>query len=536
MWTDSSAALAAQWIDNCQLNHRCGTNGFYWLPSRLLDIGSHESPKLRLCRSESITVRQHYMTLSHCWGDTPLICLRNDNIHAMEDSIRFEDLPRTFQDAVWITRTFGVRYLWIDSLCIIQDSHTDWLQESSTMGLVYAFSLCTIAVSTAKDGNGGCLRTRNSSIIIPLLVSVPTPSYASKSMQDTTNDKENATTTQNRQPSSYYSVLLPPGQYVVSNADIWKREVEDTPLQTRGWVVQERFLSPRTLHFGEKQLFFECAELQACETFPKGTPGLLCNLSSQWKRRVSIGNCVPTTIKGESIDPWRLAWVLLVQTYSKGQLSRGEDKLVAFHGAATIMGSKLDSRYIAGLWESYLHEQLLWMVDIGYKNLQDPPSEYQAPSWSWASVNVPVKAIIAWGTFGVNPVYLAEVQSVVVHSGARISKVEAELQIHGRIFTAQPYDKEPELSRFAVDGTPMIGQMNYDHAGERGPILCMPFVVYGGKKSRNHVDGLLLEPSGTKEGQFKRVGMFDAWTPILWPLENLLEKMQSFESQGFTII
>lgn len=177
----SSWQLITKWIDECVDNRvQCGGRGdCSWKPTRLLDLGQDATqlkPHLILskehfmessiseerCRSTS---SEHYMTLSHCWGSNEILRLLRGNLDSLCKSIRLESLPKTFKDAMRITRDLGIRYLWIDSLCIIQDSPDDWLQEAAAVSYVYKNSFCNIAATGAADGSQGCFFSRNPNTI-----------------------------------------------------------------------------------------------------------------------------------------------------------------------------------------------------------------------------------------------------------------------------------------------------------------------------------------------------------------------------------
>lgn len=73
-------------------------------------------------------------------------------------NIFLSDLPPLFQDAIIITRQLGLRYLWIDSLCIIQDSLRDWETEAAKMASIYQNSYVTISATDASNGSAKCLQ------------------------------------------------------------------------------------------------------------------------------------------------------------------------------------------------------------------------------------------------------------------------------------------------------------------------------------------------------------------------------------------
>lgn len=166
----------------------------------------------------------HYITLSHCWGQSVPLKPTIFSLQQHIEGIPLKSLPKTFRDAAMICSRIGVRYLWIDSLCIIQDSYTDWLQQSSEMGDIYANSYCTISATAAKNAFERYLVTRPSVRSIQLVQK---------------HGKEQVI---------FWSCLL-------SN---FSADVEEGHLNSRGWVLQERILSKRALHFTPGHFYWEC--------------------------------------------------------------------------------------------------------------------------------------------------------------------------------------------------------------------------------------------------------------------------------------
>jgi hypothetical protein len=154
-----------------------------------------------------------------------------DNFVDFQKGIKVHKLSHTFQDAITITRQLGLRYLWIDSLCIIQKNRDDWLKESIVMGNVYQNGYCNIAATAAPDGSFGCFQTRKAVLAQKCRVRIdrPLPKFR-----------------------------LPSGLYDLIPERLWDFGLSSAPLNTRAWVVQERILAPRVLHFGRNQLFWEC--------------------------------------------------------------------------------------------------------------------------------------------------------------------------------------------------------------------------------------------------------------------------------------
>jgi hypothetical protein len=170
--------LSKCWLRTCLENHNtCRMRGLpssphedapssIILPTRLIKIESClDSIDLIHLVSSLNTPQAPYLTLSHCWGGADIIKLTTSNLSRFHDNIPISLLPKTFIDAIRITVLLGYSYLWIDSLCIIQDSTTDWLHESSLMGSTYRNSILTLAAVGAHDSHGGYLFDRQQSTL-----------------------------------------------------------------------------------------------------------------------------------------------------------------------------------------------------------------------------------------------------------------------------------------------------------------------------------------------------------------------------------
>jgi hypothetical protein len=263
----------------------------------------------------------------------------------------------SFQDAVIVTRTLGVRYLWIDSLCICQDDLRDWEREAAKMASVYSNSYLTISVTGAKDGTVGCFPHRSAKEYIRT-------AYASKSGIK----------------GSLLAFALPLEKEAKSQLYV---EMDAEPLSERGWCFQERVLSRRILHFATDQMYYECMD-----GF-RGEEGLYLpnryysvhGSADSYPHRQRI----PTT--NRDLDQWYgFLW-----GYGSRKLTKGSDKLPALSGIAEVFSQRLGDRYVAGLWRNSIVEGLLWQ---GIQ-IQKAP-EYRAPSWSWVSVD----GIPATGLYG----------------------------------------------------------------------------------------------------------------------------------------
>jgi hypothetical protein len=358
--SDDSWSCALRWLDTCdRFHHSCSklkdererTRRY---PTRLLDVGplDEKRPTVKLIETSKSSPQGDYLTLSHCWGASQVIKLMSTNYE--EFLVRVPELPRTFRHAITVARRLRIRYLWIDSLCIIQDSKQDWEKESSLMHTVYKHAHCNIAATASTGSNGGLFFERprvrrHCNVFIP--------------------------STQNR--------------YSLVDKDFWKKEVEESPLLSRGWVLQERLLAPRVLHFGRQQLFWECNEMNSCETQREGLPAAINQRSG--KSQFHAQHMLRQDYQGPRAGQW--LWVAVVQAYSVAHLTYASDKLVALSGIAKHVQALLQDEYVAGLWRGNFSHQLLWECRIPFSQLdfQHRFSTYRAPTWSWASVDGEVR-------------------------------------------------------------------------------------------------------------------------------------------------
>jgi len=225
--------LLREWLRDCNDSHSDHGHDSAKdtkLPTRVLDVGDSENPE-RLLLHVTKDELGKYIALSHCWGGVIPLCTKKETIAAHRKAIEFEKLPKLFQDAVTITRELGVQFLWIDSLCIIQNDEEDWKYEAERMEKVFTSAYCTIAATSAENSNENFL-PRLGKEYVKLI--------------------DNSTGT----PFSVYA-------YEVGGS--FNDDVEGGVLNKRGWVYQERALSRRTIHFTATQIYWECGSVIRCD-------------------------------------------------------------------------------------------------------------------------------------------------------------------------------------------------------------------------------------------------------------------------------
>ena len=344
--------------------------------------------KVKLCNSSDLSTQSaSYICLSYCWGTEQPLKLLKDVITGFYSEIPWNDLPVTFQDVIAVARKLGISYLWVDSLCIIQDDVEDFRHEASEMASVYGQAWLVITASKSKSLRDGLFSKPS-----PPICSVPFGSSA-------TEEAGNA----------LFARKVP--VHLPSRLSHQNKEGPSFPTLERAWIFQERMLATRVLHFGPDELAWECLQETVCECAPDqerepvetmdyksrvGNYYFPYDLSWRPKLYHNIGYW-------QEVDEKDLCrfWFSLVEKYSQLKLTYPEDCLLAFSGIATEFSKAARSRYVAGLWEKTLIQDLCWETPKDDDESSVTPTSHQPrtkgqlysefrsdmPSWSWASVS-----------------------------------------------------------------------------------------------------------------------------------------------------
>lgn len=347
--------IAKEWLHMCETSHlECLGTDVSELPTRVIDVGIREDwMDLRITQSRK--ERAAYIALSHCWGGPITPMLTSKTIYNFQDRLPFLELPANFRDAITITRRLGFRYLWIDSLCIIQDSREDWAQESRKMGLVYRNATVTVSAMASKGSEHGIIpRDLQTEPTFPLTASV----RVSKASEE--------------------AVIVSRQDF---NEESLSRLDNRCPLSSRGWCLQESILSPRHLYYGIRQIYWRCPKgYQAADgtssglriphdTFPHLSAVLYRDI---WRFQTDE---LPTERR------LLQDYYSLVESYSHRSLTFSSDKLPAFSGISERLHPLIGGKYLAGIWAKDLAAGLLWQREMSTCKHVQP---YRAPSWSWA--------------------------------------------------------------------------------------------------------------------------------------------------------
>ncbi|KAL7625014.1 hypothetical protein AAE478_004228 [Parahypoxylon ruwenzoriense] len=353
--SDECMKFMKESVAECCMSHTgCAMQPGGFVPTRLIYVGGGKNALRLICDGVPSGETIAWAALSHCWGGGKPLSLVGSNLNSLQEHIEFSELPATFQDAITITQELGVPYVWIDSLCIIQDNRLDWEKEAARMGSVYNRAFIVISGASSPNPSTPYLRPREAEWL---------PKCFNFSLSPDINI---AVLVRQRH---LLAAPLEQGLLEPPFTSSWATLKRVGPLYSRGWCFQESFLANRILHFTPGAIIYECKTHRKSEDqlppYPSTVSGTLGKVTTMEQ------------------------WHLIVKSYTSRQLTFTKDKLPAIAGAATIMPQARTSRYLAGLWSETLLLDLLWQVMPGraHMPLMTKEHEENAPTWSWASMN-----------------------------------------------------------------------------------------------------------------------------------------------------
>jgi hypothetical protein len=450
-----------------------------------------------------------YAVLSYCWGeDRPEHAHRTDmsNVERRMQRIDYNQLPRTLREAFKIARRLGINYLWIDALCIVQDSNTDWHGESAKMGHIYEAAAFTIAADGGHDNEAGCFNQE----------SVP---------QDVSCD-DGIVIVQNMMAGkeSTLRFWIKPWMFYSPDGHQEPEIINQSQTSQRGWCCQERMMSKRILHYTETQLFWECPNCYRAEDgFVTWNPG-----------QDTVAGLLPQ-IPGPMFDvnggghasASELKWYncIIQNDFSKRQVRHPREKLIALSGIASMLSTKMDRVYLAGMWYD---KTLIWALSWERASHVPANSLAGAPSFSWASVNVSVRWPSRLVDFKVCPQFHLEGYKIR-HVGRNKFGTASEcyIRVTGLVkdaFVQRPSGLRERVGGFrersgsldspcrgflrSLDRTP-VGSTVMDHpqAGQYDRVVCLLLGYSCSSDSLGIWHVLLLKPKSAFKDGYIRVGV-----------------------------
>lgn len=406
-------------LDECITSHSCTQRSVSILPDRVLDVGGLSDDWVRLLEPDCEPGR--YACLSHCWGTHAFLCTLKSNIAAHRDGILLGKLPLTFRDTIHFTRLLGLRYLWVDSLCIIQDDVDDWRAQAAKMADIYANAHLTIAAAHAEGPRAG------------LYSSLKPEDYAHRLCVSPTSAGDRPG------PGVYArrAIAHVDNRYVGSLAASSPSN-DELPLLQRAWFFQERFLSKRVLYFTSAEMAWQCPARASCQcrgdqddVLPDHLPVKIAN-----PRKYYHSSALAVDMDSKGMEEVARRWLDLVSDYSMLEMTFDGDVFPALSGLATVFGALMRAEYKAGLWDGSVLPGLLWYPSgSGRKPWGDRPRVWRAPSWSWASVSAGVSFPAVKGLLHPCEVGSVECQLRGPHTTGEVAS--GQLVLRGLVSTAR---------------------------------------------------------------------------------------------------
>lgn len=486
-----TAAFVRRCLKQCKSRHarcRVGSIEVHWYPTRLVEV--LEDGGARVIETSETTPTGPYATLSHCWGATPMSTATTENIGRLKHHIAMPDLPKTFRDALQFIKAIGISFIWIDSLCIIQDSVEDWKFESRTMLQVYRHAECNIAAADSEDSRGGLFRERNHAILpsgwFPLDGDVPELKGAG-------------------------CCSAVPYIYFRNAVD---DQIGSSRLMHRGWVFQEWAASRRVIAFGRDQVFWDCSALLQSDVLPghrinefplKDSKLDLPNLNEDVMGMAVSKHVFPEVFSRsyKSLEKGLLAWQDIVQRYSACGFTFNMDRAVAILGVAQMMSNALKAQptaisatYWSGLWLQDMHRQLTWEVSCtGLRR------NCRAPSWSWLSIDGPVEWNAVYSRWG--PAFALAVVSQSDTQMARSNSTFCELSGELRMWCTLHLVHETAGGRCS-------DHLDDENIGT-GDTYFLPLSCVFDGPAFKMIHGLIVQPVESQPGSYSRCGIRKLW-------------------------
>lgn len=360
-------------ISNDDLRH-----GQLRMPKRVIDVGASVDFgwEPRLIETERISAP--YVCLSHRWEHSPKLKTTRRTLRDHQRAIPAASMPPTFHQAIKITRNLAFRYLWIDSLCIVQDDDDEWQSESKRMGVIFASATCTIAAMDAVEEGVDCglFLTRKDPLAVTLslpLAKEPCVALSQKIFTGAQSicvwkyywlqDRDRTDPNSVGPSVNLHTVVLRPRTYSLPKLASW------SAWYNRGWVFQERILSRRMIFFAKEKIYWSCFAMIKDEEGGDPTDAdrdVLLNI-----------NCENAARK----------WQMLLSQYVRSSLTYSKDRLAAIEGVATIFSKILPDGIHAGVADDGTGESLLWYTEAPATKSSE---EFHVPSWSWASLKATI--------------------------------------------------------------------------------------------------------------------------------------------------
>ncbi|KAI0528395.1 HET-domain-containing protein [Xylaria digitata] len=447
-----SIARARSWLQTCVESHpSCPKPSYTFMPKRVLQISLDASCTTYAVRISVDQPPAPYVALSYCWGGDQPYKTTKARMESGQFDLTWEKIPKTIQDAVKITLSLGIQYLWIDAFCIIQDDDGDFALQMADVPSIYTRSVVTIGASRAATASQGFLDETNLTKDTTLAVRLPFQCPGGKL-------------------GTIFITCIP------------KSRLQE-PINYRAWTMQEFYLPIRLLEFGSYQLLWHCchsyeqrgfAEQGFADGWKRGNNPNDSEEEPAWNHGRTKNFFAEYAEMGmPTAERQNIAlqyWDSLIPVYTSRRLALAEDRPWAASGMAESWATIIQDDYRAGHWRKSLPSGLLWhiMTDAGVMNsasedevphLGHRLKKFLGPSWSWTSVLGRANFLYAKAARQDTRLVLLDVRVELTEPKARYGAVKyGYITVQGRLREALYYGSFSEkgmvarLERLPSDG------------------------------------------------------------------------------------
>lgn len=488
-----------EWLEECRTCHpKCrGTlRKDSPLAARILEIRSENGNTLiRLVSTQDLDLHSvPYLVLSHCWGKPKIECkTTGEKLSQYLQYIDFDSLPKSFREAIEITKALRFCYLWIDSLCIVQDDDDDWERESAKMASIFRGATLTISATTAHSSLEGC---GISTVLTP-------------STQFTTKVGASGETT---------------GYIALRECTVYEGGKEDVgfslnaPIQHRAWIFQEKILSRRILHATHSLFTWQCA------THVETEDSLIYEQRSHRPPFTLLAGQVGEHLRRpDDVYSIRSRWWSWVKEYIGRDLTFKSDHYSAFAGVTALYQELTGEEPVLGMWKEDLHLHLGWYAHATPK--WEPVKETRQPSWTWMSFQHGSVVVACLAPFEAVEEGMQERTIREMRYKAQVSEVKIE-------WTGRPLVSEPAYGHVKLRG--LQSRINLPLGRQDGVGIFDPDVLETGASQGSEFDmlalyayeeessiigddptltvvGLLIQDTGVAEGEYRRIGQIERY-------------------------
>jgi hypothetical protein len=515
--SSQALSVADQWYQNCLKQHPHCKRDNWFFPKRVIDIREVDSRHTVYLYLAEPNDRHDYATISYTWGASGYKRLKTKNDdpnhpelteRSHQQGIAVDKFPETLQDAIWIAKRLKFEYLWIDSVCIVQDDEADWAEQSAEMTNIYAGAKLNISASSCENSEQGFLqKTRQHGNQIGRVLVERMDTSGTVLEQDLLN------------------------LHIGTPVNVL--DLDDKTLASRGWVFQERLVSIATLHYTDEGIMWECVDGTRMESDQDNHP---VDWKQHWKAVMDVPH--PVVVAEEQTQASAIdakenvlnSWKYWMEAYSERQLFDFEDRLPAIAGVAKTLSERFGLNYAAGLWQEDVLGGLMWKRFKNTMTLIRHVGD-AVPTWSWASVQgrleyLDVKLRSFWkgpmleiiGKIEVElppkalPGSFGKVRSAKITVKGLLQRVVVDLCVHPS--QRKKAWEEVGVKEGFVNPTNVLVTLDqpFNFDGELLPCWCLRLGSYAAGGRESDVFLLLEDVSGGQE-TFRRIGLIevDGW-------------------------